>query len=79
MSVHRHVETSSFGPREIANMTAAYEQALVQLGIERNDDLRTEAVALRILQTVRSGEELVARIVQTAIRELPTSGKTGAE
>lgn len=64
MGVNQFTESASFGPREIAEMAAAYEQALAQLGIDRRDP-RAEAVALRILQTAVKDPHALAESPKT--------------
>lgn len=69
-AMDRLFQNSSFGPREIARMRAAYEAALAQMRIEDREDPCTETIALRVLHCVRSGEESVPRIVQIVTRDL---------
>ncbi len=42
MAIYRILRNSTFGPQEISKMTAAYEVALVELGIDDRADPRTE-------------------------------------
>ncbi len=72
MAIYRLISRSTFGPAEIATMTAAYEAALAKLGITDRSDPRTETIALKIVHRVKSGEDDVQRVVLFAISDFAT-------
>ena len=47
MAIYKLIANGSFGPDEIEAMSAAYESALVNLGIVNRDDPITELIAKR--------------------------------
>jgi hypothetical protein len=68
MAVYRLLREPSFGPDEISQMTAAYEQALQALKlVDRNDPI-TEILAKKVIEIARLGEpdrtEISARGIQ---------------
>jgi hypothetical protein len=70
MAIYRLIADESFGPDEIKVMTAAYELALVDLGIiDRNDPL-TELTAKAIVSAVAIGERDPQIILQRALNAL---------
>jgi hypothetical protein len=56
MAIYRLIASGSFGPDEIKAMTAAYEAALVDLGLADRDDPITEIVASAIVTVTSKGE-----------------------
>ena len=56
MAIYRLIANGSFGPDEIKVMTAAYEAALIDLGITNRDDPITELIAKAIVNVTASGE-----------------------
>ena len=48
--------THSFGPEDIANLTAAFEAARARLGLTDRKDPLTTAVAKAIIQLAKDGE-----------------------
>jgi hypothetical protein len=56
MAIYRLIANGSFGPDEIKAMTAAYEAALVDLGLVDRDDPITEIVATAIVCITSTGE-----------------------
>jgi hypothetical protein len=56
MAIYRLIANGSFGPDEIKAMTAAYEAALVDLGLVDRDDPITEIVATAIVSITSTGE-----------------------
>ena len=60
----------SFGPEDIANLTAAFEAALGRLGLtDRKDPLAT-AVAKAIIKLAKDGERDPDRLRDSALRIL---------
>ena len=49
MAIYRLIANGSFGPAEVKAMTAAYEAALLDLGLVDRDDPITEIVATAIV------------------------------
>jgi hypothetical protein len=73
LAIYRLLRDLTFGPREIARMTSAYEIALVELGIDNRADDRTEIIALAIIHRARAGEENVQGLADFAIRQVTQS------
>jgi hypothetical protein len=70
MAIHRLLQASTFSPDEAANMTAAYEAALVLLHLDDRNDPITERIAEKIISVARSGAHNPAHICALAINEL---------
>ena len=60
----------SFGPEDIANLTAAFEAALARLGLTDRKDPLTTAVAKAIIQLAKDGERDPERLRDGALRIL---------
>jgi hypothetical protein len=56
MAIYRLIANGSFGPAEVKAMTAAYEAALLELGLVDGDDPITEIVAAAIVNITSMGE-----------------------
>jgi hypothetical protein len=56
MAIYRLIANGSFGPEEIKAMTAAYEAALLDLGLVDRDDPITEIIAAAIVSITSMGE-----------------------
>ena len=60
----------AFGPEDVANLTAAFEAALIRLGpVDRGDPLTT-AVANAIIQMAKEGERDPERLCHGAVKIL---------
>lgn len=70
MAIYRLLERSSFGPRDVERMIAAYEDALRVLHLVNRTDPVTEIVAKKIIEVARTGERDPAAIRARAIEEL---------
>jgi len=70
VALYRHIREGSFGPQDIARMTAAYEAALKLLHLKDRADPVTELVAKKIIEIARSGEPDPAKICTRALKEL---------
>lgn len=70
MAIYRLIAAGSFGPDEIAAMTAAYETALVELCITNRNDPLTELIAKSIVNVTGTGERDPSVIKQRAINAL---------
>jgi hypothetical protein len=60
----------SFAPEDIANLTAAFEAALSQLGLVNRTDPTTTAVAKRVIQLAKEGERDPGRLCEGAVTAL---------
>jgi len=60
----------SFGPEDIANLTAAFEAALGRLGLTDRKDPRTTALAKAIINLAKDGERDPERLRDGALRSL---------
>jgi hypothetical protein len=70
MTIYRLIANGSFGPDEIDAMTAAYEDALIDLRLADRDDPITELIAKSIVNVTATGERDPIRIRQRAINAL---------
>jgi hypothetical protein len=70
MAIYKLIANGSFGQLEIAAMGAAYESALVDLGITNRDDPITELIAKAIVNVVATGERDPKVVEQRAINAL---------
>lgn len=67
MAIYRLIAKGSFEPEEIEVMSAAYEAALVALGLVDRDDPITELVARAIVSVTSRGERDPATIKNRAL------------
>jgi hypothetical protein len=72
VAIYRILQKSGFGPDEIQRMTDAYEAALKQRGLRRDDPL-TETIARHIIEIAQTGEKDSARICALALERLARS------
>ena len=70
MAIYRLIANGTFGPEEIQAMTAAYEAALIDLGLVDRDDPITEIVATAILTITSTGERDPATIKDRALNAI---------
>lgn len=70
MAIYRLIANGSFGQKEIELMSAAYESALIDLGITNRDDQITELIAKAIVNVVATGERDPRLIEERAINAL---------
>jgi hypothetical protein len=70
MAIYKLIANGSFGPQEIEVMSAAYESALIDLGIANRDDLVTELIAKSIVNVISTGERNPELIKERAINAL---------
>lgn len=70
MAIYRLIADGSFGPAEIKAMTAAYEAALLDLGLVDRDDPITEIVATAIINVASMGERDPATIKDRALKAI---------
>ena len=69
MAIYRLLKSASFSPETIACMTAAYEDALRVLRVDRQHPI-TELVAKKIILVTQLGESDPKRIRARALEEL---------
>jgi hypothetical protein len=60
----------SFGPEDIANLTAAFEAALSRLGLVDRKDPMTTTVAKAIIQLAKDGERDPKKLCDGALKIL---------
>ena len=60
----------SFGPEDIARMSAAFEAALGNLGLVHRSDPATVAVAKLIIELAKAGEREPERLCDSALKRL---------
>jgi len=70
MAIYKLIANGSFGPKESDAMSAAYECALIDLGITNRDDLVTELIAKSIVNVMANGERNPELIKERAINAL---------
>jgi hypothetical protein len=70
MAIYKLIANGSFGQMEIEIMSAAYEAALINLGITNRDDPITELIAKAIVNVVATGERDPKLVEQRAINAL---------
>jgi hypothetical protein len=68
MAIYRLIANGSFEPEQIEVMTAAYEAALLDLGLADRDDPLTEIVARAIVTITDLGERDHDKIKERALR-----------
>jgi hypothetical protein len=77
MAIYRSIANGSFGPDEIKVMTAAYEDALLDLRVANRDDPITELIAKAIVN-VAAGERDPILVKERAINALGVRRPTAA-
>ena len=70
MAIYRLIANRNFGPSEIKAMTAAYEAALVDLGLADRTDPITDIVATAIVSITSMGERDPTTIKVRALNAL---------
>jgi hypothetical protein len=70
MAIYRLLQFSAFEPKEITNMTAAYEDALRVLRLADRQDPITELIAKKIIEEAQAGERDPVRLRERALKEL---------
>jgi hypothetical protein len=63
----------SFGPEDIANLTAAFEAALTKIGLTDRKDPLTTTVAKAIIQVAKNGERDPQKLCERALNILGKS------
>ena len=70
MAIYRLIANGSFGPAEITAMMAAYEAALLDLGLVDRDDPITEIVATAVVCVTSMGERDPTTIKDRALNAI---------
>jgi hypothetical protein len=70
VAIYKLIANGSFGPDEIEVMKAAYEAALVDVGITNREDPITELIAKSIVNVTASGERDPKEVMQRALNAL---------
>jgi hypothetical protein len=70
MAIYKSIANGSFGPDEINVMKAAYEAALVDVGVSDRDDPITELIAKSIVNVTATGERDPKAVMQRALNAL---------
>lgn len=70
MAIYRLIANGSFGPDEIEVMKAAYEAALLDVGVATRDDPITELIAKSIVNVVATGERDPQTVMERALNAL---------
>lgn len=70
MAIYRLIANGSFGPDEIEVMKAAYEAALVEVGVANRDDPITELIAKSIVNVTATGERDTKAVMERALNAL---------
>ena len=78
MAIYRLIANGSFGPDEIKVMTAAYEDALIDLRVANRDDPITELIAKAIVNVTATGERDPILVKERAINALGMRRTTAA-
>jgi hypothetical protein len=78
MAIYRLIANGSFGPDEIEVMTAAYEDALIDLRVANRDEPITELITKAIVNVTATGERDPILIKERAINALGVRRPTAA-
>jgi len=78
MAIYRSIANGSFGPDEIKVMTAAYEDALLDLRVANRDGPITELIAKAIVNVTATGERDPILVKERAINALGMRRPTAA-
>ena len=70
MAIYKLIANGSFGPDEIRIMKAAYEAALIDVGVTDRDDPITDLIAKAIVNVIASGERDPKAVMERALNAL---------
>jgi hypothetical protein len=70
MAIYRLLQVSVFGPEDIENLSAAYEDALRILELSNRADPVTETIAKRIIEAAQTGIRDRVKLCMLAIKDL---------
>jgi hypothetical protein len=68
--IFRYLKDLPFGPEEITQTAAAYEQTLRKLGLPDRSDFINEIIAKKVIQIIQTGERNAACVSTRALLEL---------
>ena len=70
MAIYKLIANGCFGPEEIEVMKAAYEAALVDVGVSNPDDPITDLIAKAIVNVIANGERKPEVVAERALNAL---------
>ena len=70
MAIHKLIANGSFGPDEIEIMKAAYDAALIDVGVTNPDDPITDLIAKAVVNVTASGERDPKEVMERALNAL---------
>ena len=70
VAIYKLIANGSFGPDEIEVMKAAYESALIDVGVADRNDPITELIAKSIVNVAASGERDPKQVTERALNAL---------
>jgi hypothetical protein len=70
LAIYKLIANGSFGPAEIEVMKAAYEAALIDVGVTDRADQITELIAKAIVSVTASGERDPKKVMERALNAL---------
>jgi len=70
MAIYKLIANGSFGPDEIEVMRAAYEAALIDVGVNDPDNPITDLIAKSIVNVTASGERNPKAVMERALNAL---------
>ena len=70
MAIYRLMQHSDFAPEDVQRIGAAYERALVELGLKDRNDPLTEIVAKVIIEIAQTGEKDFHVICDAALKRI---------
>ena len=70
MAIYKLIANASFGPDEIEVMKAAYEAALIDVGVTDRNDPITELIAKAIVNVTWPGERDPKGVMERALNAL---------
>lgn len=70
MAIYKLIANGSFGPDDIEVMKAAYEAALVDVGVTNREDPITELIAKSIVNVTASGKRDPKQVMERALNAL---------
>jgi hypothetical protein len=70
VAIYKLIANGSFGPDDIEVMKAAYEAALVDVGVTNREDPITELIVKSIVNVTASGERDPKQVMERALNAL---------
>ena len=70
VAIYKLIANGSFGPDEIEVMKAAYEAALIEVGVTDQDDPITDLIGKAIVNVTASGERNPKEVMERALNAL---------